>query len=114
MSQSWYDVILNFFWHYFVSLVNLVMSKFQVSINDTIITGSGVMIIYFYKGLTRNLEIPVWALPKFWKLGRVRDTKIARHAFNGMLLYAAKARVTAFTVSELLRENQQGEGLNYH
>ena len=34
------------------------MSKFQVSINDTIITGSGVMIIYFYKGLTRNLEIP--------------------------------------------------------
>ena len=42
------------FWRCFVSLVKFsYWSKFHVNI----ITGSGVMIIYFYKGLTRNPEI---------------------------------------------------------
>ena len=49
-----HDVIVNFFWRCFVSLVRFsYWSKFHVNI----ITGSGVMTVLFYKGLTRNPEI---------------------------------------------------------
>ena len=42
------------FWHRFVSLVKFsYWSKFRVNI----ITGSGIMTIFFYEGLTRNPEI---------------------------------------------------------
>ena len=50
------------------------MSKFHVNI----ITGSGVMTIFFYKGLTRNPEIgniPAWVLPNIWRLGQIRNTE---------------------------------------
>ena len=54
------------FWRCFVSLVRFsYWSKFHVNI----ITGSGVMTIFFYKGLTRNPEIwntTVWVLPNIW------------------------------------------------
>ena len=39
---------------------------------------SGVMIIFVYKGLTRDPEIGsalFWVLPNIWRLGRIRDTK---------------------------------------
>ena len=49
-----HDVLVKFFWQYFISLVKFsYWSKFHV----IIITGSGVMTIGFYKGLTRNPEI---------------------------------------------------------
>ena len=87
------------FWRYFVSLVKFsYLPKFHVNI----ITGSGVMTIFFYKRLTRNPEIgntPVWVLPNIWRLGGVRDT-LAR-----MSLIMKIARVIAFSVFELLREN---------
>ena len=54
----------------------------------------------FYKGLTGNLEIKnnfVSFFPNIWRLRQVRDTKFGTD-------------VTAFTVSELLRGNQQGGG----
>ena len=57
--------------------------------------------------MTRNPEIgntPAWVLPHIWRLGQVRDTKFGRDVSNKMLL---NARVKAFTISELLRENQQ-------
>ena len=63
--------------------------KFHVSI----ITGSGVMTIFFYKGLTRNPEIrntPVWVLPNICRLGEVRNTKFGTNVTNEMLLNAAK------------------------
>ena len=42
------------FWRFVVSLVKFSnWSKFHLNI----ITGSGVMTTYFYKGLTRNVEI---------------------------------------------------------
>ena len=50
---------------------------FLLSISGTgpsfvnIITGSGIMAIFFYKGLTRNSEIgntTVWVLPNIWRL----------------------------------------------
>ena len=67
------------------------------------------MSIFFYKGLTRNLEIgnsPVSILLYVGRLGRVREIKFVTNVTNKMLLNAA--RVTAFTISELLKENQQG------
>ena len=57
------DVIVNFFSCSFVSLVKFsYWSMFHVNI----ITGSSVMTIFFYKGLTRNPEIGntlVWVFP---------------------------------------------------
>ena len=68
------------------------------------------MTYFVCKGLTRNPEIgntPIWVLPNIWRLGRSRDTKFGRNVSNKMLL-----RVTVFTISELLRENQQGSKLS--
>ena len=84
------------FWHCFVSLVKLsCLSKFHVNF----ITGSRVMTISFYKGLTRNPEIgntPVWVSPIIWRLGRVRNTKLGTNASNKMLLNAAKCQGYGF------------------
>ena len=81
----WHDITIKFFWCYFFCFVKFsYWSKF----NGNIITGSGVMTIFFYKGLTRNLEIgntPVWVLPNNWRLGQVRDTKVSTNVSNKML-----------------------------
>ena len=85
------------------------MSVLLLKLHVNIITGSGIMTIFFYKGLTRNPEIgnsPVWILLYVWRLGRVREIKFVTNVTNKMLLNAA--RVTAFTIFELLKENQQG------
>ena len=87
------------------------LNKFHVNI----INGSGVMTVSFYKGLIRNLEIgdtPVWVLPNIWSLGRVKDTKFGANMPNEMYWKSQYVKVTAFTVSELLRENQQGVKLS--
>ena len=98
----------NCFWCCFLSLVKFsYWSKFHV----IIITGSGVLTIFFYKGLTRNPEIrntPIWIFSYIWRLGQVRNTKFDRNVSNKMLLNATKCQVTAFTISELLREKQDG------
>ena len=81
-----------FFWRCFVSHVKFsYWSKFHVNI----ITGPGVMTIFFYKGLTRNPEIgntPIWVLPNIWRLGWIRDTKFGTNISNEMLLNAAKCQ----------------------
>ena len=71
------------------------MSKFHVNI----ITGSGVMTIFFYKGLTRNLEIrntSVLVLPNTCRLRQVRNTKFGNvsnlNVSNKMLLNATKCQ----------------------
>ena len=82
-------------------------SKFHVNI----ITSSRVMAIFFYNGLTRNLEIentPIRNLSYIWRLGQVGNTKFVTNVSNEMLLNAAKCQVYSFSVAELLRENQQG------
>ena len=93
---TWNDIIINSFWHCFVSLVKFShWPKFHINI----ITGSGVMTIYFYKGLTRNPEIgntPIWVLPNIWKLGQVRDTKFCMDVSNEMLLNAVKCQGYGF------------------
>ena len=84
--------IVKGFWCCFVSLVRFsYWSKFHVHI----ITGSGAMTIFFYKGLIRNSEIrntPVWVLPNIWTLGRVKDTKFDTNISNEMLLNVAKCQ----------------------
>ena len=85
-----HDVNVNCFWRYFVSFVKIsYWSKFHVNI----ITGSGIMSILFYKGLTRNPDIgntPVWVLPNFWRLGQVMDIELGTNVSNRMLLNVAK------------------------
>ena len=75
--------------------------KFHVNI----ITGSGVMTISFYKGLTSNPEIgntPVWVLLNILRLGRVRNTKFGTNVSKKILLNAAKCHGYSFyRVSEL-------------
>ena len=73
-------------------------------------TASGVTTVYFYEGLTRNLEIgntPLWVLPNIWRQVSYRY-QIGTNVPNEILLNAAKYQVTAFTVFELLIGNQQG------
>ena len=103
-----HDVNAKLCWRCFVSLVNFkYWSKFHVNI----IKGSGIMTVFFYKGLARNPEIgntPVWVLPNIWRLGQVMGTEFGTDVSNRMLLNAVKFRVKGFTVLELLRKNQLG------
>ena len=84
------------FWGFFVFLVMFsYWSKFHVNT----ITGSGVMTIFFYKGLTRNPEIgynPVWVLPNIWGQGRVRNAKFSTNASNEILPNVAKCQGHSF------------------
>ena len=85
-----HDVIVKRFWRRFVSLVKFsYWSKFYVKI----ITGFGIITIFFYKGLTRNPEIGntrVYVLPNSWRLGQVMDTIFDTSVSNKILLNAAK------------------------
>ena len=62
----------------FLLLSSLVTGlKFHVNV----ITGSGDMTIFFFKGLTRNLEIGnivAWVLPNICRLGKFRDTTVTQ------------------------------------
>ena len=113
VAICWHDVIVKIFWPCCISLVKFsYWFKFHVNI----VTGSRVMTIFFYTGLTRNPEIgnvPVWISPNIWRLGRVRNTKFGSNVSNKMWLNTGRvnAGFTALTFSELLRENQQVEGV---
>ena len=85
-----HDVNLKFFWGCFASLV-----KFHVNI----ITGSGILTIFFYKGFTRNPEIgntPLWVFPNIWRLGQFINTRFGTSVSNKMLLNAAKFQGYSF------------------
>ena len=69
------------------------------------------MTIYSYKGLTRNQILKseiVWVLHNIWRLERTRIPDLARMSLMKYYWMLQNARVTAFTVSELLREDQHG------
>ena len=70
---------------------------------SSLVTGPSSMssfrTIYFYKGLTNNLEIgnnPVWGLPNIWRLGWVSNTKFGTNVSNKILLNAAKHQGCSF------------------
>ena len=92
------------FLYCFVSLFKFsYWSQFHVSI----ITGSGIMTLFFYKGLTRNPKIgntPVWVLPNIWRLGGVTDTKCGANLSNRMLLNAAKFQGYSFYRFPVIKE----------
>ena len=108
ITISRHDVIVKIFWCGFVSLVKFsYWSKFHVNI----ITGSGIMTIFFYKGLTRNPEIgntPVWVLPNIWRLERVIVTKFSTNVSNRMLLNAAKFQGYSFYRFWVIKGKQTG------
>ena len=85
-----HDIIVKFFWLCFVSFFKFsYWPKFHVNI----ITGSEIITISFYKGLTRNPEIgntPVWVLSNIWRLREVMDIKLGTNVSNKVLLNAAK------------------------
>ena len=87
---------LRLFWFCRVSVVKFsYWSKF----NFNIITSSGVMTIFIYKGLTRNPEIgttPVWVLANIWRMGQVRDTKLVINVSNEKLKNAVKCKGYSF------------------
>ena len=61
--------------------------------HHNIITGSGVMRIFFCKRLTRNLGVentPVCVLLNIWRLGQARNTNFGMYVSNEMILNAAK------------------------
>ena len=77
--------------HFFDITMFSQWSKFHVNIK----TGSGVMTIFVYKGLIRNLKIIntlVWVLPKIWRLGQFRDTKFGVPVSSKKLLNVAKCQ----------------------
>ena len=103
-----HDVNVKFSMSCFVSLIKFsYWSRFHVNI----ITGSGIMTILFYKGLTRNPEFwntPVWVLPNIWRLGQVMDTKFGRNTSNRMLLNATECY--SFYFCWVIKGESTGEG----
>ena len=88
-----HDFILKYFWRDFVSVINFsYWAKFHVSI----ITGSGVITFFCYKGWPEIGNTPVWVLPNIWRMRRVRDTIFGTSVCNKMLMNAAKCQVYSF------------------
>ena len=109
--------LLIFFGIILFFLSSLVTEPSFMSIS--IVTGSGVMTISFYKGLTRDLEIgntPAWVLPNIWGLGQVRNTKFGMSVSNKMLLNAAKCQGYSFYRFWVIKEKPtgRGEGITPH
>ena len=90
LSSNFLDVFLFF------------LSSLVTDSSFNIIVSSGVMIIFFYKGLTINPEIgntSVWVLPNIWdwgELGILKNTKLGTNISNKMLLNASKCQDYSF------------------
>ena len=90
MSQFVEITSSSVFWRCFVSFIKFsYWSKFHVNF----ITGSGVIPIYFYKGLTRTPEMEYLNLCNIWRLGRVRVTKFGTNVSDKKLLNVSQIRV---------------------
>ena len=87
LSPISFDVVL-------FLLLSLVTGPSSMSISSLVLE-----LIFFYKRLTRILEIgntTVWVLPNIRRLGWVRDTKFGRNVSNEMLLNAAECQGYSF------------------
>ena len=111
VTISRHDVNVKVFWRCFVFLVKLhYWSKFHVNI----VTGSGIMTIFFYKWLTRNPEIgntPLWVLPNIWRLGWLMDSKCGTNVSNRVLLNAAKVQGYSFYHFWVIKGKPTGGGV---
>ena len=76
-------------------------------------TGSGVMTIFFCKGLTRHPEIGntlVCVLPNISTLGQGRDTKFGTNVSKEMLLNAAKWQGYSLYSFGVIKRKRIGRG----
>ena len=104
----WHDVIAKFFRRCFSCQVQLLV---QDHVN--IITSSGLMTVFFYKGFTRNPDIgntPVWVLPNISRLGQAMDTKLGTNVSNRMLLSYTKFRGYTFYRFWVIKRKPTGGG----
>ena len=104
----WHEVIVKFLWLCFFSLVKFsYWSRFHVNI----ITGSELWQFLFIRDspeIRKSKKTPSEFCPISGDWG---EWRIPNLAWTSLIKYYAilqNARVTAFTISELLRENQQG------
>ena len=106
-----HDVIV-IFWCSFVSLVKC---SYRSKFHFNIITGSGVITFNFQfswmssKSRNRKLEIPQFGFCSIsgdW--GELGIPDLGKMSLRKCYWMLQNARATAFTVSEVLRENQQG------
>ena len=106
----WHDVIVNFFWRFFFFLSSLVTGSSFISISSLVLELWKFSFIRDWLEI-RKSEIPPSELCSIcgdWgKLGILNWAPMFLMKCYWML---PNARVTAFTISELLRENQQGVG----
>ena len=105
----WHDINVNFLWRFLLSFLKF---SYWFKFHINIITGSGIMASFFYKGLTRNLEIRntlVWVLPNMWRLGRVMDKEFGTNVSNRMLLNAAKFQGYSFYCFWVIKGKSIGE-----
>ena len=83
--------------HFFLlCLVSLVKFSYWSKFHVNIITGSRVMTIFFYKGLTTNT--PVWVLHTIWRLRQLNATKFGTNVSNEMLLNSASQLLLNYSV----------------
>ena len=102
----WYGVIVKFSWRGFVSLVKFsYWSRFHVSI----ITSSGVFLPEDIDQKSGN-RILCGICPKSGGWGELGIPNLARVTLIRCYWMLGNASVTAFTLSELLRENERGRG----
>ena len=104
VTISRHDVTVKLFWCF----VSLVKFSYWSKLHVYIITSFGVMAISFYKGLARNPEIPPFEFcPITWDRGELRIPHLTQMFIMKCYWMLHDAKVTALTVSELLRENKQ-------
>ena len=114
MTSQFYDMTSSsIFSRCFVSLVKFsYWSKFHVNI----ITGSGIITIFFYKGLTRNPKIGntlVWLLPNIGRLRQAMDTRFGTNVSNKILLNAGKFQGYSSYRFWVIKGKPTGEGVKF-
>ena len=99
-SQIFFDVI-------FFLLSNLVTDLSFMSISSLVLELWQFSFIRDWPEI-RKSEIPPLSFSQYLETGRVRGTKFDTNFSNECYWILQNARVTAFTVSELIRGKQQG------
>ena len=109
-----HDVIVKFFWRCFIFFSSLVTGPSFMSISPLVLELKKFSFIKDWPEI-RKSKIPpskFFSVPGNW--GKLGIPKLARMSLIKFYWMLQNARVTASTVSVLLRENQQGVKLPLH
>ena len=99
------DVIVNFFDVVLFLLSSLVTGPSFMSTSSLLLELWQFLFIRDWPEIRKSEISSVWDLPSIWRLGQVRKVKFGMNVSNKIYWMLQNVRVTAFTVSELLREN---------